>query len=61
MIMQYTEEELKQDHIECKRCGSASWIIIGEGKFDRDAHCRSCGAERMLTMSEFYPPGRFVD
>jgi len=61
MLMDYSEDELKLEQIVCKKCDSASWLIVGDGKFDRTAHCRSCGGERNLTISEFYPPGRFVD
>jgi len=61
MHMKYSEKELKQKNISCKNCGSVLWMIVGEGKYDRNVLCQFCKSTRNMTISEFYPPGSFVD
>lgn len=62
MYMTYTEEELKQQIIECKRCNNKTWKHLkGENKLDQSVHCMKCGSERNLTLNEFHHGGMTVD
>jgi hypothetical protein len=62
VYMIYSEEELRQKEIICKKCGSTSWKHLkGNHKMDQSVYCMGCKNERHLTIDEFYHGGMTVD
>lgn len=62
MYMTYSEEELRQQIIRCKKCRCRSWKHLkGDHKLDQSVYCMKCGSERNLTINEFYHGGMTVD
>jgi hypothetical protein len=62
MFMTYSETELNEQVIECKKCKNKTWKHLkGDDKFDQSVYCMKCGSERNLTNDEFYHGGITVE